>query len=950
MDCFDTGQLFAIARGQLSAEEVSSVEKHLDSCALCRALVAEAAHTGGTAETQLPGSVQAAPGAAHLQLQRGLMLGRYVLLERVGMGGMGVVHAAYNPELDRRVALKLIRIDSVGPEQQEEAQARLLREAQATARVIHPNVMTIHDVGRLGEHVFLAMEFVDGTTLRAHLRERQRDWREVLGLFLQAGRGLAAAHAQGLVHRDFKPDNVLVGRDGRVRITDFGLARIVLGMDGAQERASEPSQGGSHSEWHTRSGMVMGTPAYMAPEQKRGEVADARSDQYSYCVALYEALYGVRPFAEGQSAELRPPRDSRVPGWVHRALLQGLSASPALRHASMNELLRQLSGLPRSPWKLVGMAAGASLLLVAGGAALHRYASNDPCAGSEELLAGVWDAPRKSAISDVFGASPLPYAGDTWREVERTLDAYSRDWVSAHQEACVATRVKGHQTEGILERRVICLDQRLKDLAAVAGLLSSADAQTIQNAARAAHGLESLTPCADISALASPELPSAEPEIQRRIESIRVQRAAVQAKLNAGQIKPALELAVTVAQEAHEVGYLPLEAEVLDLLAKAQGQAGQYKESIKTLHRAIQSAEASRHDRQAAVSWVGLVRQESFLNADVDPGEEYPLHAAAAVKRLSGDPRLEATLASNLVSLHRARSRMAEALTESERALAMARKAYKEDEPALATALLSAGQMLGIHGRYSEGTPLLTEAEAIYRKTYGPNHPNLAVVLDSIAVHEVQAGNAARALEYGQRAFAIYQRVFGDDHPGTAGSFHNLGGFLLELGRGAEALQNFERAVQLREKLLGAQDPKLAASLSGMGRALSKLGRYSEAVEHHQRALAIREKALGPENPQVAIDLMGLGKAFQGMNAQSKARPLLERAAALFERQQGGGEGNLADTRFALAQVLASEPGTRARAHQLAGAAAEYYRKFPGTRSAELQEVERWLAARASGE
>ncbi|WP_158502232.1 serine/threonine-protein kinase [Vitiosangium sp. GDMCC 1.1324] len=947
MDCFDTRQLFAFAQGELDAEAAGSVEKHLDFCSVCRALMAEAARSSGGPESQHSESGQPAGGPVHPLLARGSLLGRYVVLDRIGAGGMGVVHAAYDPELDRRVALKLIRIDSTSPARREQAQARLLREAQATARVVHPNVITIHDVGRFGEHVFLAMELVDGTTLRAHmapLKER-RDWREVLGLFLQAGRGLAAAHAQGLVHRDFKPDNVLVGRDGRARITDFGLARTAEDLSGPHESAPPLASGDLHEASLTRSGVVLGTPAYMAPEQKRGELSDARSDQYSYCVALYEALYGKRPFTPGSAVPPRPPRESGVPAWVHRAILQGLSESPQARHASMDALLRRLSDAPGATWRRVGMAAAAGLVLVAGGAALHRSTSGDPCGGSEQSLVGVWDAPRKSTVQAAFTASPLPFAASAWREVERTLDSYSRDWVEASHEACVATRVKGHQPERLLDRRVICLDQRLKDLSAVVDTLAAADADVIQNAVRAAHGLESLAPCSDISTLASPEPPSSEEGTRRRMEELRVRRAAVRAKLNAGQVKPALELATAVAREAHDVGYEPLEAEILDLLAEAQGQARQPRDAIRTLHRAIQAAESSRHDRQAAESWAGLVRLLSFVDAGLDPDEETPRHAAAALKRLGGDARIEAMLSRNLVSLHRARGRLNEALAESQRALAMARKTYGPEEPELATALLSAGQILGLLGRHEEGLPFLREAESIYRKTYGPEHPNLAVVLDSLAVHEVRSGNAASALAYAGQALAIFRRVHGDEHLMTAGTLHNQGGILLELGRAEESFRTFERAARIREKQLGPADPKFASSLSGMGRALAKQERYREAAEYHQRAVSIREKALGPESFQVGIDLLGLGGDFVGMNAPAKACAPLERAVAIFEREAAGkADENLADARFALARALASEPRDLEKARQLAGVALEDYRRLSRTRASDIQQVEQWLA------
>ncbi|WP_257462181.1 serine/threonine-protein kinase [Archangium lipolyticum] len=916
------------------------MEKHLDDCTVCRALLAEAARASSGPETQPSVPGQPAGGPVQPWLARGALLGRYVVLERIGAGGMGVVHAAYDPELDRRVALKLIRIDSTSPARREQAQAWLLREAQATARVVHPNVITIHDVGRFGEHVFLAMELVDGTTLRAYMasRKERRDWREVLGLFLQAGRGLAAAHAQGLVHRDFKPDNVLVGRDGRVRITDFGLARIAEDLGGPRESVPSPALVNLHGATLTHSNMVLGTPAYMAPEQKRGERSDARGDQYSYCVALHEALYGKRPFTPGAET-------AGVPAWVHRAILQGLSESPEARHASMDELLQRLTDAPGAKWRRVGVAATAGLVLVAGGAALHRSASGDPCGGSEQALVGVWDAARKSAVQATFAASPLPFAASAWREVERTLDAYARDWVAASHEACVATHVKGHQPERLLDRRVICLDQRLEDLSAVVDTLTAADAQVIQNAVRAAHGLESLAPCADIPTLASPEPPPSDDETRRRMEELRARRAAVRAKLNAGQVKPALELATVVAREAHDVGHGPLEAEVLALLAETQAQARQLREAIRTWHRTIQVAESSRHDRQAAEAWAALVRLHSFEDAGLDPDEEIPRHAAAALKRLGGDARIEATLSRNLVSLHRARGRLTQALEESQRALALARKTYSAEEPELATALLGQGQILGLLGRHEEGLPFLLEAESIYRKTYGPEHPNLAVVLDTLAVHEVQAGNAARALEYVGQAHAIYQRVHGDEHLLTAGTLHNQGGILLELDRAEEALRTFERAARIREKQQGPADPKFAASLSGMGRALAKLGRYQEAAEHHQRAVDIREKALGPESLQVAIDLLGLGRDFVEMNAPRKARAPLERAMAIFARAPAGTEDeNLASARFALAQALASEPRDLEKARQLASAALEDYRRLPRTHAPALERLERWLA------
>ncbi|HUH05230.1 MAG TPA: protein kinase, partial [Kofleriaceae bacterium] len=292
------------------------------------------------------------------ELSRGTAVGRYVVLGRLGAGAMGVVYAAYDPELDRKVALKLLRSSddrSIAPE---EAQSRLLREAQAIAQQSHPNVISVYDVGTYKSEVYIAMELVEGHTLSRWLRMLRRPWRDILDKFLEAGEALMAAHGSGLVHRDFKPDNVLVGDDDRVRVMDFGLARSLfydLPSSGeVTEEAFRVSIAGV-SELNrtlTRTGAVLGTPRYMAPEQFLGGEADARSDQFSFCVALYEAVYRQHPF-EGNTAKalvessdvrpLPPPAKHDVPPWLHRAILRGLEREPSRRYPSMRTLVQAIT-------------------------------------------------------------------------------------------------------------------------------------------------------------------------------------------------------------------------------------------------------------------------------------------------------------------------------------------------------------------------------------------------------------------------------------------------------------------------------------------------------------------------------------------------------------------------------------------------------------------------------
>ncbi|MFY0580423.1 serine/threonine-protein kinase [Cystobacter fuscus] len=269
----------------------------------------------GTAEAPQQPQAHTPEANAPATLGRGTALDRYVVLEPLGQGGMGMVYAAYDSVLDRKVALKLLPPGDVdGDTEMTSGRARLLREAQAMARLSHPNVVAVYDVHQHGLQVFMAMELVEGQTLLQWQRQQKRGWKEILAAFLSAGRGLAAAHAAGLVHRDFKPTNVLVGKDGRVRVTDFGLART---HNAPPEEPSEPepspgtrdtSPVKAHSMLElelTQRGAVLGTPAYMAPEQFRGAAADARSDQFSFAVSLWEALYGERPFEGTTTGERR---------------------------------------------------------------------------------------------------------------------------------------------------------------------------------------------------------------------------------------------------------------------------------------------------------------------------------------------------------------------------------------------------------------------------------------------------------------------------------------------------------------------------------------------------------------------------------------------------------------------------------------------------------------------
>ena len=442
-------------------------------------------------------------------LPAGAKLGRYVVLEQLGLGGMSIVYKAYDPQLDRAIALKLVRVDSSLAESPAAASGRLLREAQALAKVSHPNIVAVHDVGLMGDDVFVAMEFVAGLSLAQWCKQERRTMTEILEAFRGAGRGLAAAHATGLVHRDFKPDNVIVGSDGRPRVLDFGLARAAgaaepPATDGAVAAPTDPRV--------TSAGATVGTPAYMAPEQHARGTIDGRTDQFSFCVALYEALYGQLPFA-GDSVEeivdavthgrIAPaPADARVPGWLRQALLRGLSVSPAHRYPSMDALLSALDRNPRARRRTVlAVAVCAVVVAVAVSAAWPRASARSPCEGARAQLAGVWDRGVKARVRAAFEGSGRPQARATFERVSRVLDGQAAEWTAMKREVCEARR-DGRQDARATALRTVCLEHQRREVAELTAKLAKADGRVVDRAVHAAFELTSVAACADVAALA----------------------------------------------------------------------------------------------------------------------------------------------------------------------------------------------------------------------------------------------------------------------------------------------------------------------------------------------------------------------------------------------------------------------------------------------------------------
>ena len=885
------------------------------------------------------------------------MVGRYVVLERIGAGGMGVVYAAYDPELDRKVALKLLHPERTGTAA-EEHRLRLQREAQAIARLSHPNVVAVFDAGTLGEQVFVAMEFVAGRTLREWLKEEKRSWREIVAVFLAAGRGLAAAHDAGLVHRDFKPDNVLLGGDGRVKVADFGLARPL----GENDRESDPGSGkavlaespGSRgllatplTEW----GVAMGTPAYMAPEQLRGERADARSDQFSFCVALWEALYGQKPFAAEGLKEmldakrrveiLDPSAGTGVPARLLPVLRRGLAASPEARHPGMAELLHDLERDPsalRRRW-----LAAAALVLVTGavfaGLGYFQARRAQLCGGVEEKLAGVWGEPRQQAIHAAFLATKVPFAEDVWKTVKKSVDRYTGDWAGMRRQACEATRVRGEQSEDLLDRRMLCLDQHLQEAAAITDLFAHADRQIIDKAIPSVRALAPLDACADVEALRAKVPLPRDPKLRQQVQEVQALVAQSKALRIAGKRAESLARAQAAEAKARPLGYKPAQAEALFQKGFLEDLTGDHQTAEKTLFEALVTAQAAGHQEVAARSASQLSWIVGYEESRPPEGEKWARMALGIAEGARGGPVLRSDLLLQLSAVRAQERRFKEALDLALEALALTEQAGR-DSLRIPPILTDAGQYLNQLGRNDEALRYALRALQIREKTLPPNHPDFAGSYNLL-------GNIYTALNRGQDAISAFERAIEIDRTNLGPKNWVVAGGLLGLATAHQyqghldvALRLDREALAIFEENFGSASPYHGMTLFNMGEVLMAQSKPAEALASYQRAVAIQTKLLGPDHPALAYGLTGTSRALVELGRAREAIAPAELALALFERQQGI-PAELNQVRFFLANALWEGGGDRGRAAKLARQARAGFEEA-GVKDAQ-QIAEAWL-------
>jgi tetratricopeptide (TPR) repeat protein/predicted Ser/Thr protein kinase len=886
--CLDANFIAQYFDLELTPAETDRLFSHIDACAACAQLFADTVvaqrNAAGPTEVDPSGSTMAEPAGRTTpgRRRRALpesrpALGKYEVERILGMGGMGVVYAARDPELDRKVAIKLLRPDS--RISASTLRARLGREAQAMARLSHPNVINVYEIGTHGEQVFVVMELIDGVTLGEWLRDNERSWREIVQAFVAAGEGLAAAHRAGVVHRDFKPDNVLISREGRVCVTDFGLARIARSDSDPAAAPSGPVKALDTNM--TYSGLLVGTPAYMAPEQMRGEPTDARADLFSFCVALYEALYGTRPFLGDQVDELRAavergklaaPKRVVGPSEHRRAIERGLRSRPDERPASMGELLAilRVDPIARRRRRIAIAAAGVAAIAVAAGFVQLRRRTQ-LCLGGDARLAGIWDAQRRNAVHAAFIKTGSPAVESIWQGVARALDRYTSDWVAQRERVCEATRIRGEQSEALLDVRMQCLDDRLDEVRALTDVLMAADVRTLDRTADAVHALSSFADCAHLQSANAPRpVPAALKEEVERLKR-RTDDAAAHERL--GRAREAVDITSSVLAEPATAEHAPLRAQALAIRGTALIQLARLPEATAALKGAARTALESHEDARAVGAWLGLADIAGDRLEHLDEGLEWAALAGSMIVRLGRPNELELRRLITVSHIYEINRKFAESEAAARSALALTEGRMPVDEVTLAEAYDT------LAGAIAERAPE-----------------------ESAALTE--------------RAIALLEHNGGGETTAVANKLYNLALTYDMLRREQDVERLMRRALAIHERVLDADHPSIVMELDQLGTALVDLGRFDEAEPVLQRALplAIRRKEEIPVGePEI---LWRLGMIQGHRHHYNEAIELLEKALAHPSVSADSGE-----VKFALAQVLWDAGRDRSRARALAAQA-----------------------------
>jgi len=902
-------------------------------------------------------------------LGHGTMIGRYMVLRMIGRGGMGAVYAAHDPKLDRQLALKLLHST------RGDAPERLVREAQALARLSDPHVVTVYDAGELDGQVFIAMQLVDGEDLASALGTRKPTTARILDWFAQAGRGLAAAHAAGLVHRDFKPSNVLIDRHDHVAVTDFGLVRTV---------AYDP-------RGLTGLGDLMGTPAFMSPEQHNLQPATPASDQFSFCVSLWDALFGKHPFVDGDRGAMSPfeigylifdgtlippPRGTRVPRRVIDALTRGLARDPAERWPTMDALIVELAPeRVRRIWPFV--VAGVAAAAIGGtavGLVTRRAPDGASCASEVDArAASAWSPAAGSLVRERFGKSGRSYAAAAASQVTASIDRYTTRWRDLAADVCAGERAGRGAASDLIVRRRACLDGRLDALRGVAHLLATEDRpEFVDHAQAIADGLPELDDCNDpASLLAAPGTPPAAQAAA--VATLESDLALAIARSNGGDPQARGELEAIVAR-ADALAWASLQ--VRADLALGERKLGSYESGSAELTRAAERAMVHHLDREGARAWAGAV-VSAGLDRKPDQVALLGRLATATAARI-GDRHL---IVDADIARGRALARLGqyqEASTICKAALTMAQTLDGATSRDRARDCLV--ETLAPLGAFAELEPMLDQIIVDESKLLGDDHPRIADYLSVRATLGLRRGQVAEARADTERLLAIRRRVFPPRHFKMAEALQNLGQVTLTEGKVAEAKQLYEEALAIASETTPAPLMLLGSLHTILGFIAQQVDHdQAAALRHFEEAIRLTRQRAGDDSLELGVLLGNYGQikaaddVDAGLAILDEARAILDHlqdkrgiliATAMAEIEVAHGRWssarrhaeemlssadgdadpvNFALAQWCLAQALVETRGDRLRARTLATEARASYAKLGPASAPDVAKIDAWL-------
>lgn len=856
----------------------------------------------------MPGGAEhTAPGGGPSQAgppepRAGESIGRFVVERPLGAGAMGVVLLAHDPDLERPVAIKLVRVRGAGTH----GRVRLLREAQSVAKIQHPNVIAVHEVGTHDDQVYVVMEYVDGGTLREWVQAQPRTWQEVLEVYRQAGRGLVAAHSAGLVHRDFKPDNVLIGSGGRVRVTDFGIVGV-LGEGPEVATLDEEVSLDHGSARLTRTGAMVGTPAYMPPEQYGAGTIDARSDQFAFCVSLYEALFGERPYVGDnlgallhsmQSGAVREVPENDVPAPVVDAILRGIRSEPEQRHPTMDSLLRVLEpahARAKWPWVLagVGVLGVGAAAYVLGGAAESDIVAPFDCGDAQAAFAPTWNDERRAGLKLTFeargGAGP-----DAFERVSDALDAREAEWIAGFEAACEDRR-SGLQPIATYELRSACLEDARKATDTFISILSEGPreeaAGLVDGALSSVSLLRRIDRCSDIDVLHAAIWPTdAEREAQAPIER---DLAKARLMLLAGQHHEVVAFAADLEVRSRALGSAAVHAAVLETLARGEMQAGFLEKAEAHAREATslaakardtsiearaagtlmfvigpglgrgaealgmiaagESAAARTHDPRARSYFKAAEAVIRSQNGDLEGAEAAAKEVITILEALERPPPDElANAYSNRAGLATARGDLEAAWADQRQALDVAASGLGTSHPLYGAFALSLGASLSGAGVYEEAIEHDMQALHAWEAALGPNHTSCALALNYAGIAQLGLGRLDDAGKSFAEALERLDASENDDPVNRISIHDNLAQIAFRDGRFADAEAGYAAAREIARTLGGSKDlrvPRYEQAVAAMHQAR---GEDEGALAGYQKAHAVFIEVYGPKRQQVA--------------------------------------------------------------------------------------------------